>query len=77
MPPLKKYTPPKQGDPVFVVIRNGKLVRYPNGAIRTFYSEEHFKEHKKTYGMNFLPTDVLVKYVPEIVGADMRSMKDE
>lgn len=65
--PFEKRNPPKEGDPIYVVVRYGKCLLNPSGTVRTFYSPEHFAEHKKRYNMNFLPDDKLVKYVPEIV----------
>lgn len=63
---FQKRAAPKQGDPIYLVVRYGKILLNSSGFAKTFYSEEHFKKHKKTYGHSFLPTDELIKYVPEI-----------
>lgn len=60
-----KLKTPRCGDPVYLLFRYGKLVFTGSNAARLFFSEAHFKFHKKRYGGCFLETDELVKYVPE------------
>lgn len=62
-----KFETPKDGEPVYLVFRYGRLLLDGQSKPRVFYSEEHFKEHKKRWNGTFLPTDKLVKYVPETV----------
>jgi len=66
--PFEKRGTPKEGDPIYCVVRYGKLLLTPSGIPKVFYSEEHFKEHKKRYNGLWLPDDKLVKYVPEVEG---------
>lgn len=60
----KMYPAPKEGEPVYLLFRNGNIVTTSSCVPRVFFSKDHYRFHKNRYNGLFLPSDRLVKYVP-------------
>lgn len=62
---MNKVIPIKRGDPMYALFRYGKIVLTSSYSPRIFYSVEHYNDTRRRYNGTYLPTDELVKYVPE------------
>ena len=65
MPMKKTFKDFKMGAPIYMLFRYGKVVFTGQDVPRVFSSEAHYEYNKTRFGRSYLPTDELVKYVPE------------